>query len=70
MDAHLEWLAEDRAKCSCGFPLDETTKPGRDDDFDAEPVVCHACAARDRAQRAWRDKQGDENGLRWRVFES
>lgn len=65
----LLWQQEDAMRCSCGFPVDETTLPGRDNHYDAEPIVCHACATRDRAQRAWSEQKGDTAGLRWRVFE-
>jgi hypothetical protein len=44
---------------------------GRDQAYDAEPVVCHATAARERAERAFREQNNGEPlpGLRWRVHE-
>ena len=66
----LLWQREDAMRCSgCGHPIDESTAPGRDNHYDAEPIVCHPCATRDRAQRAWSEKKGDTAGLHWRVFE-
>lgn len=42
---------------------------GADQDYDAEPVVCHACAARDRASTAWLKQDGAETaGLMWRTY--
>lgn len=70
MEAALLWAEEESLRCSgCALPLDETTQPGRDQHYDAEAIVCHSCAARDRAQRAWSEKKGDTAGLMWRVVE-
>lgn len=70
MQDALLWQHEEALKCSgCGLPVDETTKPGRDMEYDAEPVACHACAAKDRAARAFHERKGDTAGLRWRIIE-
>ena len=66
----LLWAREDALRCSgCGLPVDETTQPGRDNAYEAVPVACHACAARDRADAAWREQKGDRAGLGWRITE-
>lgn len=56
MAAALEWQTEDALKCVCGQPVDESMAPGRDDAYDASVLVCHACAARDRAMNAFRSQ--------------
>lgn len=70
--AALEWQTEQALKCSgCGLPSDETTAVGRDDDWDAEVVQCHACAARDRTQRSHLQQSNAETaGLKVRVYET
>lgn len=70
MDAALDWQTQDGLKCSCGGFVDETMAPGRDDDFDAEVVTCHRCAARDRMQRAWAQDNGETAGARIRTWET
>lgn len=55
------WLEEDRSWAmalaeleadlcpnGCGQPLSESTAAGMDEAYDAKPIQCHACAARDR----------------------
>lgn len=70
MAAALEWQTEQANKCSgCGFSFDETTALGRDESFVAELVVCHACASADRAERAFRQDDGDMAGVRRRIRE-
>ena len=70
MQDALVWQSEDALKCACGGFVDETMAPGRDDDFDAEVVVCHRCAARDRKQRQWTADNGETAGARIRTWES
>lgn len=41
---------------------------GADQLYDSEPVVCHACAARDMAQERYRKDNGEQSGIKWRVF--
>ncbi len=69
MQSALEWQAEDRNTCSCGQPIDESTAVGADDNYEAELVVCHGCAAMDRKERAFRESQSPvTDGLKRRVF--
>lgn len=42
---------------------------GRDQAYDAEIWVCHACAAGDREERKWRDGKGDMAGVKRRIWE-
>jgi hypothetical protein len=67
----LYWQAQDALKCSgCGGFTDETMQPGRDDDYAAELVVCHKCAAGNRADRQFRsDPHAVTDGLKVRVRE-
>lgn len=52
-DDALLWLAEDRLRCECGEPLDESTDPSKAANvYVAETMVCHACAARSRKVNA------------------
>lgn len=65
MAAALEWQTEQALKCSgCGGPTDETMAVGADDNYEAELLVCHKCAAGDRAERAYRDDKGDMAGIK------
>lgn len=69
IDAALAWVDDQALVCSgCGHHRDETMATGEDQSYDAEPIVCHACAARDRARNAWAEKKGDTAGVFWRVF--
>jgi len=71
MHAMLEWQTEQSLRCpGCGRPTDETTAVGRDDDYNAEVIVCHACAAGDRVERMYRENHGDTAGMRRRIWES
>lgn len=70
MRAALEWQEEQALLCSgCGRPTDETMAVGRDDDYNAEILVCHACAAGDRAERIYRTADGDVAGIKRRIWE-
>lgn len=64
MAAALDWQAEDNARCSCGLPLDETTRPDREDTYDVQLLRCHACAAREGAVRAHAEGGGSTAGLK------
>lgn len=71
MHAALDWQLEQSLLCGgCGRPTDETMAVGRDDAYDAEVVVCHACAAGDKAERQYRDADGDVAGIKRRIWES
>jgi ribosomal protein L37E len=71
MAAALDWQTEQANTCrGCGFPLDETTRIGADDAYDAEIVACHACAAGDRTERSYREDKGDMAGARRRIYET
>lgn len=68
MAAALEHQAEKRNTCSCGQPLDESTAVGADDDYEAELLTCHACAAMDRKERTFREQDNAvTDGLKRRV---
>lgn len=69
MAAVLEWQDEQARTCSCGFPLEESTAPDRDYAYDADVLVCHACAMRDRKERGYKEAGGDTAGIRTRVWE-
>lgn len=69
-ESALAWLVEDKTRCSgCGHHRDETTDAESQHKWDAEAVVCHACAARDQRAKAFRNNKGDESGVYWRIFE-
>jgi hypothetical protein len=71
MQAALNWRHERSLICSgCGFPLEETTAVGREDAYEAEMIACHACAAAERAERVYREGNGDMAGIRRRVYEA
>ena len=36
--------------------------------YEAEPLVCHACAARDMSRDRYAKDDGDQAGIKWRVF--
>lgn len=69
--AHLDWQAEQESKCSgCGNPRDESMQTEeRAPAYEAVPVVCWACAARDLAIRdAMEQNRGRPlNGWQWGV---
>lgn len=70
--AWLEWQTEQALICKgCSRPTDETMAPGRDEAYDAEVLVCHACAAGDRAERAFMSQDSpDTAGLKRRIYET
>lgn len=71
ISAAMAWMADDADRCpGCGHHRDESMDIDHAGNFyDAEPVTCHACAARDRAQKAHRDQNGDQAGVYWRITE-
>jgi hypothetical protein len=51
--AALEWQAHKDLLCSgCGQPRDECFAPENSFRYTAEPLECHACAARERKKWA------------------
>ena len=48
----------------CHHPRAETMDPANEFSYEAEPVRCHACAARDRASRNVGDGW-DDAGINW-----
>jgi hypothetical protein len=48
VSAALDYQHERSLICACGHPIDETTNPDDARAWIAEPVVCNACAARER----------------------
>ena len=60
----LDWQRDDDMRCSgCGHRRDETMRPERWNDWDAEIAVCNACAQADRARDAEIERRSD-NKLR------
>ncbi len=69
--AALVWQTEDALRCGgCGGPTDETMATGADDNYDAEIVVCHRCAAGDRAERAFGEGHGETAGAKRRTWQT
>lgn len=69
IDAAMAWVDDEALRCSgCGQHRDESMAPGADQLYDAEPVVCHGCAARDRGKADAGNKKLDTAGVFWRVF--
>lgn len=59
-------IEEDR--CSgCGHPRSVSMDPAHEFHWRAERLVCHACAARDRAARRDDGKHRDDAGMNWIV---
>lgn len=71
--ALLDLEAEDRereaALHDCGQPRTESMHPDSEFAYDATPIRCHACAARDRKARALSGEgQGfDTAGISWLI---
>jgi len=66
--AALAWQEHERGLCSgCRHPKAETFSKDRANGYEAEPLACHACQARDQAQRKYRKDKGDEDGVFWVV---
>jgi hypothetical protein len=64
----LAWQAEQRETHTCGQPLPESTAKENQFKYEAEPVRCHACAARDRIAEQYRGQDGaDTAGLMVRL---
>lgn len=62
----MAWLEDERLRCpGCDHYRDETFDRENFNRWDAEPVVCHACQARDQAARAWQQNKKDSDGLYW-----
>lgn len=53
IQAVLEWQREQRLICDgCGLPRDETWDPDMENGYTAKAWTCHACAARERKEKA------------------
>lgn len=57
--AALEWRTYEKSLCSCGRPRTESFDKAMDDRYEVTPLVCNACAARDR--KAW-NRSRDNDG--------
>ncbi len=69
--AVLDWQNEQTLMCGgCGSPTDETMQADADDRYDAEILICHRCAAADRAEKAFRDGNGSMAGAKRRTWET
>jgi len=68
--AALAFEDDKAARCSgCGNYRDECMADGADLEWVAEPVACHACAARDRAAAAFqKEAKGETPGIFYRLF--
>lgn len=51
-------------RCDCGHPRSESMHPDSEYAYTADPIRCHACAARDRAARGV-DETWDDAGIHW-----
>jgi hypothetical protein len=63
----LEWQDERDMTCVCGHLRTETMTPDSFGRYDSEPLVCHACQARDQAAQQYRDGKGDPHGVYFTV---
>ena len=62
-EAALEWQAWQQRLCSgCGTPRDESMDE-HGPAYEAEPLRCRACEARDMASRRFTEADGDTAGL-------
>lgn len=69
MAAALAFEDDKALRCGgCGHHVDESMAMGADQFYDSEPIVCHACAARDMAIDRFRKDNGEMAGTKWRVF--
>lgn len=69
IDAALAWADDEALRCpGCGMHRDESMAQGADQAYDAEPMVCHGCAAKDRGRADAAKKKLDTAGVFWRVF--
>ncbi len=61
----LTELEADRCD-GCGHPRSESMAREAEDGYRAEPIRCHACAARDRKARGM-GEHFDDAGIRWSI---
>lgn len=40
---------------------------GADQDYEAEPLICHACATRDQTAESFRKANGDTKSIHWMI---
>ena len=63
-EAVLEWLREQALICSgCGHPRDETMQKEADGKYTPHILICHACAANERALRKFMDERPKATGV-------
>jgi hypothetical protein len=59
----LAYLREEKLKCSgCGCPRDETMDLENEGAYSSEPLICHGCRSREKAEEAFRKGNGDTAG--------
>lgn len=60
--AALEWIDYEASLCSgCGHPRAESFDPKNAFEYDAEPLQCHACKARDERAAARNKKPNTDH---------
>ena len=58
----MEWMDYTKGLCSgCRNPVSETMNPDNDGMYEAVPVTCFACAARDAETRAINQARSDQS---------
>lgn len=61
-ESALQWIDYQRTLCSgCGNPAHESMDPAMDGAYEAVPLHCFACAARDAENRAIADARSSES---------
>lgn len=64
----LEYMREKALECpGCGHPRDESMAKENQHAYDAEPVRCFACAARDRRADRFHKDGGLSAGLKFSI---
>lgn len=59
-ESALEWIEYEASLCSgCGHPRSETFDPANHGAYEAVPLQCFACAARDAENRAAADARSN-----------
>lgn len=69
LEAALAFVDDEADRCpGCGHHRDESMAHGMDQAYDAEPIVCHACAVTERAQAAAANENRERFGVFWRTW--
>lgn len=56
-------MQEEAIACGgCGKPLDETTGPDQQGEWEAEQIICWSCVAKEHAAKAWAEGSNGETG--------